>query len=164
MFYDVTVKIVSQKGHCTAGHKVGEEWVVGPHTPAGICVSAFNSLIPTIRVLRYNGFYGSSPVKSFQANAFGLYDMAGNVWEWCSDWYHSDYYKTVKDGELNPKGPAKSYDPQEPTVPKKVVRGGSFLCNDSYCSGYRVAARMKTSADTGLSHTGFRCVADEGTH
>jgi uncharacterized repeat protein (TIGR04076 family) len=61
MFYDVTVKIVSQKGHCTAGHKVGEEWVVGPHTPAGICVSAFNSLIPTIRVLRYNGFYGSSP-------------------------------------------------------------------------------------------------------
>jgi uncharacterized repeat protein (TIGR04076 family) len=61
MFYDVTVKIVSQKGHCTAGHEVGQEWVVGPHTPAGICVSAFNSLIPTIRVLRYNGFYGSSP-------------------------------------------------------------------------------------------------------
>ncbi|MBT3363002.1 MAG: TIGR04076 family protein [Chloroflexi bacterium] len=59
MFYDVTVKIISAKGHCTAGHKVGEEWVVGPHTPAGICVAAFNSLIPTIRVLRYNGFYGS---------------------------------------------------------------------------------------------------------
>jgi len=107
-----------------------------------------------------DGFYASSPVKSFQPNGFGLYDMAGNVWEWCADWYHADYYKSVKGGELNPKGPATSYDPQEPTVPKRVVRGGSFLCNDSYCSGYRVAARMKSSADTGLSHTGFRCVAD----
>lgn len=122
--------------------------------------NSWQGQFPNQNTLR-DGFYGSSPVKSFQANAFGLYDMAGNVWEWCSDWYHSDYYKTVKDGELNPKGPAKSYDPQEPTVPKKVVRGGSFLCNDSYCSGYRVAARMKTSADTGLSHTGFRCVVDD---
>jgi len=107
-----------------------------------------------------DGFYDSSPVKSFQPNAFGLYDMAGNVWEWCSDWYHADYYKSVKNGELNPQGPESSYDPQDPTVPKKVTRGGSFLCNDAYCSGYRVAARMKTSADTGLSHTGFRCVKD----
>ena len=84
--------------------------------------------------------------------------MAGNVWEWCSDWYKNDYYKTVQNGAINPHGPNNSYDPDEPLVPKKVVRGGSFLCNDTYCSGYRVARRMKTSPDTGLEHTGFRCV------
>lgn len=107
-------------------------------------------------------FEGLAPVQSFAPNSFGLYDMAGNVWEWCSDWYHHDYYTTVAkpEGVNNPKGPSQSFDPNEPNIPKKVVRGGSFLCNDSYCSGYRVAARMKSSRDTGLSHTGFRCVSD----
>lgn len=108
-------------------------------------------------------FAGLAPAKSFAPNAYGLYDMAGNVWEWCADWYRHDYYQTVSnpDGVSNPQGPAESFDPMEPTIPKKVVRGGSFLCNDSYCSGYRVAARMKSSSDTGLSHTGFRCVASK---
>jgi formylglycine-generating enzyme required for sulfatase activity len=87
--------------------------------------------------------------------------MAGNVWEWCSDWYDAAYYKTLSGHTaINPKGPARSYDPQEPTIPKKSLRGGSFLCNDGYCSGYRVARRMKSSPDTGLEHTGFRCVRD----
>ena len=106
-----------------------------------------------------DGFARVAPVKSFAANAYGLYDMAGNVWEWCSDWYRSDYYTQAGTKKLmNPAGPASSYDPEEPTVPKRVVRGGSFLCHASYCASYRVSARMKTSPDTGLEHTGFRCV------
>jgi formylglycine-generating enzyme required for sulfatase activity len=110
--------------------------------------------------LKTDGFSSVAPVKSFAANGFGLYDMAGNVWEWTADWYTADYYKTLKGTVNNPKGPTKSYDPEEPTVPKKVIRGGSFMCHSSYCKGYRVSSKMKSSIDTGLENTGFRCVAD----
>ncbi|RYF12493.1 MAG: formylglycine-generating enzyme family protein [Flavobacteriales bacterium] len=106
----------------------------------------------------WDKFDGLSATKSFAPNGYGLYDMAGNVWEWCSDWYTEDYYQKAEQLSINPKGPAKSFDPAEPNTPKKVVRGGSFLCNASYCEGYRVSSRMKSSVDTGLEHTGFRCV------
>ena len=110
-----------------------------------------------------DSFFYASPVKSFPANGFGLYDMAGNVWEWCADYYDSNYYTTINHpgGIDNPKGSAKSYDPDEPYAVKHVIRGGSFLCHDSYCSGYRVARRMKTTEDSSMEHLGFRCVKDK---
>lgn len=107
----------------------------------------------------WDGFSGLAPVHSFAPTGYGLYDMAGNVWEWCSDWYDARFYQYS--GNEDPAGPAQSNDPSEPNVPKRSMRGGSFMCHSSYCKGYRVTSRMKSSPDTGLENTGFRCVADQ---
>ncbi|MCA9063875.1 MAG: formylglycine-generating enzyme family protein [Planctomycetaceae bacterium] len=111
-----------------------------------------------------DGFARTAPVKSYPPNDWGLYDVSGNVWEWCADYYHPDYYQEcaliAETGEkvTNPAGSLKSYDPQEPGITKRIQRGGSFMCSDQYCIGYRVTARMKGEEDTGAFHTGFRCV------
>lgn len=105
-----------------------------------------------------DGWERTSPVKSYPPNGYGLYDMAGNVWEWCSDWYRADAYKDRTGVTFNPKGPDTFWDPNEPLVPKRVCRGGSYLCHVTYCESYRPAARRGTGVDTGMSHIGFRCV------
>jgi formylglycine-generating enzyme required for sulfatase activity len=105
-------------------------------------------------------FERTAPVESFPPNGYGLYDMAGNVWEWCADWYDRDLYSKRAQGGMivNPVGPERSYNPARPYAPERVQRGGSFLCNDNYCSRYRPSARHGCSPDTGMSHVGFRCV------
>lgn len=105
-----------------------------------------------------DGFADAAPVKSFSKNPLGIYDLEGNVWEWCSDLYRPDYYKNSP--KINPKGPTSSYDPDEPGVEKHVQRGGSFLCSDQYCIRYVAGSRGKGETSSACNHLGFRCVKD----
>lgn len=109
-----------------------------------------------------DGYYSTAPVQSYPPNGYGLYDMAGNVWEWCQDRYDiSSYEDFAKKGNVSDPLCETTYnDPREPNSPNHVIRGGSFLCNESYCSGYRVSRRMRSSKDSSFAHTGFRCVVD----
>ena len=106
-----------------------------------------------------DGFAGLAPVAQYPCNSYGLFDVSGNVWEWCSDWYRADTYGAGMESLVkNPQGPASSLDPQEPGAKKRVQRGGSFLCSDQYCSRYVVGTRGKGEEKSGSNHVGFRCV------
>ena len=109
-----------------------------------------------------DGFEKSAPVKTYPPNGYGLYEISGNVWEWTSDWYSSQYYQYCKENSItnNPKGPNEAFNPSNPYVDERVIRGGSFLCNASYCASYRVSSRMATDPNTSLEHLGFRTVID----
>jgi len=107
-----------------------------------------------------DGFAGIAPVARYLPNNYGLYDIAGNVWQWVEDWYRPDYYVQLAAMGVahNPQGPASSFDPDEPGVAKHVQRGGSFLCTSQYCSRYLVGTRGKGETSSASNHIGFRCV------
>lgn len=109
-----------------------------------------------------DGFEYIAPVKSFASNGFGLYDMAGNVWEFTQDWYNIDYYNELlatQKPTRNPQGANKANNPNNPYQNERIIKGGSFLCNESYCSSYRISARMGMTEDSSSDHVGFRTVA-----
>lgn len=110
---------------------------------------------------RADGYFKTSPVTAFPANHYGLYDVGGNVWQWCADWYRRDYYSTFTNPDVpsrDPLGPDASFDPEEPGAAKRVTRGGSFLCSGEYCSRYLVGSRGKSEVSSGSSNLGFRLV------
>lgn len=136
-------------------------WGDTPVTQASDRANFWQGIFP-FRNEEADGYYRTSPVGAYPANGYGLFDMAGNVWEWCRDKYRADTYsrETAPSDVIDPRGPDASFDPTEPLAEKYVIRGGSYLCNDSYCSGYRVARRMRATRDSAFGHTGFRCVQD----
>jgi formylglycine-generating enzyme len=109
-----------------------------------------------------DGYRAVSPVASFKPNRYGLYDVSGNVWEWVSDWYRADYFAELAAHGVakNPRGPSSSFDPEEPDTQKRVIRGGSFLCAENYCTRYLVGSRMRAEVRSPANHIGFRLVKD----
>lgn len=111
-----------------------------------------------------DGYAATAPVRAFAPNDFGLYGMSGNVWEWTTDWYRPDTYARRVAGSSapaavrNPTGPGESLDPAEPGIPKRVQKGGSFLCTDQYCGRYRPGGRGKGAVDSAANHVGLRTV------
>jgi formylglycine-generating enzyme len=143
----------------------GEDFTPGGH----IMTNTWQGAFPW-QNLALDGFERTSPVGAFPANGYGLHDMAGNVWEWTSDWYAARHPEEAGKPccvPLNPRGPARdgSYDTAQPAIriPRKVVKGGSFLCAPSYCHRYRPAARQPQMADSAMSHIGFRCIFRKGS-
>jgi formylglycine-generating enzyme len=152
--------------YASRGGKTNQKYAWGDQlTPKGkYLANYFQGKFPNNNT-KADGFAGTAPVKNYPANGYGLYDMIGNVWEWTTDWYIRDIHtknKMIAKSGLcnNPTGPKTSYDPDEPNVPKRVTKGGSFLCSEQYCSNYKPDARMATAFDSGQSHLGFRCVKD----
>jgi formylglycine-generating enzyme len=147
--------------YAARGGLKGKDFAWGDTPPSKDFVMAniWHGKFPTENT-KVDGYSGTSPVKTFPPNGYGLYDMGGNVWEWCSDWYDRKLHLRLADLGVaeNPRGPEKTSDPDQPFAELRVQKGGSFLCHESYCLRYRPSARHGGAPDTGMSHTGFRCV------
>lgn len=131
------------------------------HTKLSQMANTWEGEFP-VRNTKSDGFELRADVGSYPPNAYGLYDMAGNVWEWTNDWYNTDYYKRAKQaGSIltDPSGADTPYNERDPYARERVIKGGSFLCSASYCASYRISARMATSLDSAQEHLGFRTVA-----
>ncbi|MCA9806095.1 MAG: SUMF1/EgtB/PvdO family nonheme iron enzyme, partial [Cyanobacteria bacterium HKST-UBA02] len=151
--------------YAARGGLAGKPYVWGEDEPDKKSANIFQGEFPE-KNTEEDSFKTTAPAKSFPPNGYGLYDMAGNVWEWTSDYYSPFTYleRVIRDGRgavsNNPQGPSQCNDPEKQASNLHVVRGGSFLCHPSYCASYRPSARMKLSADTGMCHVGFRCAKD----
>jgi len=143
-----------------ATYSWGEEDVLDPAPRA----NAWQGVFPNENTLA-DGFLTTAPVGSYAPNAYGLYDVAGNVWEWTLDWYRSDMNalraeEARERALLDPAGPRVAWNANSPNEPSRVTKGGSFLCDREHCFNYRPSSRMPSEPSTPLCHTGFRCVMD----
>jgi formylglycine-generating enzyme required for sulfatase activity len=151
-------EFAARGGLMGATYAWGDEFAPGGKAMANTWQGEF-----PINDLGLDGFKGTAPVGSFPPNGYGLYDMTGNVWEWTTDWYqqHSEMSRSCC-GRVKTEGEMreKSYDPTNPAVkiPRRVMKGGSYLCAPNYCRRYRPAARMAQPVDTSTCHLGFRCI------
>ncbi|WP_447642972.1 MULTISPECIES: formylglycine-generating enzyme family protein [Chitinophagaceae] len=138
------------------GHNYPTYYWGSEKTPNGkYMANNFQGIFPYNNT-KQDGYTGLAPIRQYPANPYGLYDMEGNVWEWCSDYYRPDYY--TRNPQDNPQGPSDSFDPEEPNAVKRVQRGGSFLCSDDYCLRYKAGSRGKGEQSSAGNNLGFRCV------
>ncbi|QDU23911.1 formylglycine-generating enzyme family protein [Urbifossiella limnaea] len=145
--------------YAARGGLAGKRYVWGdePATDTDGRANIWQGTFPHLNT-KADGWDRTAPVRRYPPNGYGLYDMAGNVWEWCGDWYRPNTYIGRVGVTTDPTGPKTSWDPGEASSQRRVTRGGSFLCHASYCESYRPSARRGTPFDTGMSHIGFRCV------
>lgn len=150
------------------GDATDAPYIWGDRDPEPTDANIWQGTFPTENT-EADGYRKSNPVRAFPPNSLGLYGVAGNVWEWTSDWFQSDLYAqrvrthpgtAVFDQPVGPDTRAHAWDANDPLAPKRTIRGGSFLCHVSYCASYRPSARMATTPDTSAEHIGFRCVMD----
>jgi formylglycine-generating enzyme required for sulfatase activity len=150
--------------YAARGGLEGKEFVWGDEfRPRGrFRANTFQGRFPDDNTVE-DGYRATAPVRAFAPNGYGLYGVSGNVWEWVADWYSPDYYADLAGRSplsIDPRGPTEGFDPDEPAVPKRVQKGGSFLCSDDYCARYRPGARGKGEPRSTANHIGFRLVRD----